>query len=137
MNSKPKKSELRRPVLRRLDQLAVGVIVAVCLVAIATYWIYRGANRGRTLEFEHLEPIPVEFRMDINQAEWPELTLLPRVSETLARRIVRSRLEFGPFRDNDDLLRVSGIGPKSLERIRPYLLPLPSARAVAGESHEK
>ena len=83
MNPKPKKSEFRRPVLRHLDQLSVGVIVAVCLVAMATYWVYRGVNRGRTLEFERIEPLPVDFRMDINQAEWPELTLLPRVSETL------------------------------------------------------
>ena len=37
------------------------------------------------------------------------------------------------FRSIDDLARVRGIGPRTLERIRPYLLPIPERRRV-GES---
>ena len=36
----------------------------------------------------------------------------------------------GAFRSHDDLARVRGIGPRTLERIRPYLLPIPSDEAV-------
>lgn len=58
-------------------------------------------------------------------SDWPEWTLLPGVGETMARRIVQERTERGQFRDHADLQRVKGIGPRTFERIRPYLLPLP------------
>ena len=59
--------------------------------------------------------------------------MLPGVGETLARRIVESRSEAGPFTELEALRRVRGIGPKTLERIRPYLRPVPSAANVARE----
>jgi competence protein ComEA len=57
---------------------------------------------------------------------------LPDVGETLARRIIESRDAAGPFGDHDDLLRVRGIGPRTLERLKPYLLPMPNQQDVAG-----
>ena len=71
--------------------------------------------------------------MDINSADWPELLQLPGIGETLAHRIVESRQSRGPFADNDDLRRVRGIGPKTLEQIRPYLRPMPDSKSVAGK----
>lgn len=58
--------------------------------------------------------------------------MLPGLGETLAKRIVASRESEGPFRDHDDLRRVRGIGPRTLERIRPYLLPIPEIESVVG-----
>jgi DNA uptake protein ComE-like DNA-binding protein len=49
----------------------------------------------------------------------------------LAHRIVDSRKTLGPFTDHDALRRVRGIGPKTLQQIRPYLLPVPNAGNVA------
>jgi competence ComEA-like helix-hairpin-helix protein len=46
---------------------------------------------------------------------------LPGVGEALARRIVDYRLEHGPFRAVDELRQVSGIGPVTLERLRPLV----------------
>jgi hypothetical protein len=37
--------------------------------------------------------------------------------------------------DHEDLLRVSGIGPRTLERMKPYLLPMPGQEEVAGGSN--
>jgi hypothetical protein len=34
--------------------------------------------------------------------------------------------------DHDDLLRVPGIGPRTLEQLKPYLLPVPGRGEVAG-----
>ena len=48
---------------------------------------------------------------------------VPALGETLARRIVDSRLEDGAYADHEDLLRVQGIGPRTLERMKPYLRP--------------
>jgi hypothetical protein len=81
---------------------------------------------------------PIESRLDPNAAEWYDLTRLPRVGEGLARRIVAYReariLEWRSdqpdattdpvppvFRKPEDLLPIKGIGPKTLEQIRPYL----------------
>jgi competence protein ComEA len=65
---------------------------------------------------------------------------LPGLGETLARRIITDRQQRGPFRDIDDLDRVDGIGLRTLERIRPYLVPIPDDADWAGlelETNEK
>lgn len=123
---------LPRPLLRRLDQAAVAVILAVSLGAIMLSLFVRGAHRGRLIEIDRAQPQTVEFKVDLNQAEWPELTLLPGIGETLARRIVQSREEDGPFLDHNDLQRVHGIGPKTLNAVQPYLLPMPNADGLVG-----
>jgi competence protein ComEA len=127
-----KADRMPRPLLQRLDQATVAVILAVSLAAITVSLFVRGARRGGLIEIDRAEPQSVEFKVDINEADWPELTLLPGIGETLARRIVQSRKEDGPFLDHDQLQRVHGIGPKTLEAIRPHLLPIPDADALAG-----
>ena len=114
-----------RWLLRRADQAAVAVLVAAALVAMVGWWIAQGGWRGRLIETDRAEQLTARFDVDINAADWPELTQLPGIGETLARRIVESRKTSGPFANHDDLRRVRGIGPKTLDQIRPYLRPLP------------
>jgi competence protein ComEA len=59
--------------------------------------------------------------LDINGASLEQLKTLPGVGDVIARRIVDFRQEHGPFRRVEDLMRVKGIGEKSLERLRPYI----------------
>jgi len=59
--------------------------------------------------------------MDVDQASADELVRLPGIGPSLAARIVAEREANGPFGGPDGLLRVRGIGPKTLEKIRPYL----------------
>ena len=76
-----------------------------------------------------IEPVPMEgFRrillglgIDPNRASATELTILPGIGPVLAERIVAERMNTGDFQRTEDLLRVKGIGPKTLERIRPFL----------------
>jgi competence protein ComEA len=51
---------------------------------------------------------------------------LPGIRETLARRIVQDRIKNGPFHAPEDLLRVPGIGPRTLNRLRPLLKASPT-----------
>jgi len=60
-------------------------------------------------------------RIDPNRASAPELTRLPGIGPALAARIVADRGQNGVFRSPEALLRVHGIGPKTLERIRAFL----------------
>ncbi|PYI47989.1 MAG: hypothetical protein DMF11_04875 [Verrucomicrobia bacterium] len=55
-------------------------------------------------------------KIDINTATEKELTTVPGIGHVIAARIIAAR----PFRSADDLKRVSGIGDKKYEQIRPY-----------------
>ena len=70
----------------------------------------------------------------LNTAGISELMLLPRIGETTARKIVESREREGPFRNPEELRRIQGIGPATVERLRPYLLPIPQPGQTADRS---
>lgn len=121
----------RWTLLRAADQAAVAACLLAALVAMAVWWVAKGGHRGEMIEIDRAEPLDPQFVVDINAADWPELTLLPEIGETLAKRIVASREADGPFSDNRDLMRVNGIGPRTLDAVSPYLLPMPDAENVA------
>jgi competence protein ComEA len=125
-----------RPLLRAADQAAVAGLVLVALVGMGVYWVVQGGLRGELIEIDRAEPLVARFQVDVNAAGWPELAQLPKVGETLARRIVASRGAAGRFVDHDDLLRVNGIGPRTLERMKPFLLPMPGQAEVAGSERD-
>jgi competence protein ComEA len=57
----------------------------------------------------------------LNAARPPDLEALPGIGPVLAARIVAERGRGGPFATVDELRRVRGIGPKTLERIRAQI----------------
>jgi len=63
--------------------------------------------------------------LEMDRATASDWERLPGIGPSLAARIVADRAERGPFQKPEGLLRVRGIGPKTLERIRPYLAPAP------------
>jgi competence protein ComEA len=56
-------------------------------------------------------------KLNPNTAARDELMMLPGVGEVTANRIIQAR----PFEKPGDLLNVEGIGPKTLERLEPFL----------------
>lgn len=65
----------------------------------------------------HAAPRPV----NINEATMPELIALPGIGPAMAGRILAYRKEHGRFRSVDELDRVRGIGPATLQRLRPFI----------------
>ena len=69
------------------------------------------------------EPLPSAIvRIEINSANAAQLDLLPAIGPKLALRIVEDRVANGRFETLNDLDRVQGIGPKTLEKIRPRVV---------------
>lgn len=80
------------------------------------------------------DPGAIDSRIDPNVACWPELARLPRIGETLAKRIIEYREthsrgtdQAGPgpirpvFTHPEDLQQVRGIGAKTVQQIAPFL----------------
>ena len=61
---------------------------------------------------------PAPALVDINSAGPEELDRLTGIGPALAARIIEDRRRNGPYRRVDDLERVSGIGPRTVEKLR-------------------
>jgi competence protein ComEA len=73
-----------------------------------------------------LVPIDVAYVLGqpvaINSASAAARAALPGLSDTVARAIVDDRAQNGPFLRIEDLDRVKGIGPSTVEQLRPYVI---------------
>jgi competence protein ComEA len=68
-----------------------------------------------------LEATSTAYRIDLNAATKAELLQMPGVGESLAERIDAYRREYGAFRQVDEITRIHGVGPATLERLRPWV----------------
>ena len=59
--------------------------------------------------------------VNLNASSRKALESLPGIGESLAGRIVTYRSTHGAFQRVDDLMKVSGIGKKRLQRLLPYV----------------
>ena len=59
--------------------------------------------------------------ININTADAAQLTMLPGIGPKTAESIVAYRNSAGPFSTVDDMVKVKGIGRKTLDAIRPFL----------------
>lgn len=66
-------------------------------------------------------PLAEGEKIDPNLAGEEELDRLPGVGKSKALLIVQERETNGPFASVDELARVQGIGPRTVERLRPFL----------------
>lgn len=68
------------------------------------------------------EPMESSFQLiNINTASVSDLQKLKNIGPTKAELIVAYREQNGPFNSVDDLVQVSGIGPKTLESNRTFM----------------
>jgi competence protein ComEA len=102
---------------RRFLLLAGSVI----LILTAVHWARLSGWGAREIEILRLPERRYEFQIDINRGTWVEWMQIDGIGEITARRIVANREDHGPFHSIEDLTRVKGIGPKTLEKMRPWL----------------
>ena len=63
----------------------------------------------------------VSTQVDLNTASREQLMQNKGIGPALADRIVEFRKEHGPYRRVEDILKVRGVGEKSLAKLRPHL----------------
>ena len=66
-------------------------------------------------------PSQDEKKVSLNQATTGELETLPGIGPSKAAAIIKYREEVGAFKSIDELTNVSGIGEKTLEKLRDSL----------------
>ena len=103
------------------DCLVLFVLAVVCLALSVWHWGQLSGWGMTPVEVDRLPERIYDYRIDINEANFVEWLQLPGVGETLADRILRYRDEHGPFQSIEELDDIKGIGPKTLEKLRPWL----------------
>lgn len=102
------------PLWPRHAQLAtaflLGAAAALIALRVCDAWRSRPTSLDRA----------AAYRIDLNRADRAELLQLPGVGDGLADRINDRRRE-GGFASVDELRRVRGVGPATLERLRPWV----------------
>lgn len=113
------------------DLLRVPGIGPASLARLRAYLALEGESRvravvpglaGRASPAGGAEPIGgAGARVDLNRADTLVLQRLPGIGPAKARRIVETRQRLGGFSRLEDLLEVPGVGPATLERLRPLV----------------
>ena len=78
-------------------------------------------SRGGTTTSVAASPSPGGGLVDLNAADATQLDTLPGVGPVTAAAILAHRDEIGAFTSIEELLDVDGIGPATLEEIRPHV----------------
>ena len=96
----------------------VSMSVAVLLLG---QWSRIQLNRPAAIPLQRSPQNLSTLQIEMNTADWIEWMQLEGIGPALASRIIADRDVNGNFRSHEDLMRVAGIGPATLDRIRPYL----------------
>lgn len=102
-------------------QRSVTELLLIILAGMSIFVGFQQLGIGASTWSNTSPPRSYAFTVEVNSADWPELTCLPGIGEILAKRIVMVRQEKGGFSRSEDLTAVEGIGPKTVRKITPYL----------------
>lgn len=114
-------------------QIALAFLITAGLFFVLGRWSHAGSDVLPEARAAQAQP---RQGIDLNIATKAELRLIPGIGDALAQRIVEYRDRNGDFRSVDELRKVSGIGPKTLERVRHHLFVAPEESFVADEESE-
>lgn len=105
-------------------QRVIATLTAAGLVASAGWYMVQGGLRGGLVHHDEAPAVDGAFTVNINAATAAELAVLPELGPATAARIIEHRHEHGPFTNIEELLDVPGVGPATLDALRPHLRPI-------------
>jgi competence protein ComEA len=99
----------------RRSPIATALVLFVALAASAAAHVSAAAPAAPKASASEARPV------DLNTADSSALESVPGIGKSLSQRILAFREKNGPFQSVDDLLKVQGVGEKSIQKLRPYL----------------
>jgi competence ComEA-like helix-hairpin-helix protein len=117
-----------RVILWGPHQTYVFRMLLVALILMTIFFSYRWYIENGLVDIDQANSIHAEFKVDINSAELGEIVVLPGIGIKLAQAIVDHRNASGDFESLDEICEVPGIGEKTLDTLKPYLLPIKPVR---------
>ena len=106
---------------RPQDRRVMTVLTSVLLLWLMIEWLVVATRRPNPLLLQRGAEFHAQFRVNVNESIWVDWIQLEGIGPSLAQRIVTDRSINGPFSSIEDVTRVPGIGPATLDRIRPWL----------------
>ncbi len=110
------------------SQPLIATLVVLGLVTCIGVYVASGGFRGGLVDPDTPPPITKTFTVNINAATTAEFSQLPGLGAITAQKIVEYRRDHGPFTSHEDLLAVPGVGPVTLDALRPHLRPIRKRR---------
>lgn len=90
----------------------------------AGLWRNPDKINSKTLRADELDtgsPTNIMYPININTADEATLQLLPGIGPAYSKRIIEYRIENGGFGSVEEITNIRGIGPKTLEKLRPIV----------------
>lgn len=115
---------------RRALWFLVGIIVVASSVRYynhfqlenqAAIWVEKADSVKTIDDTQHFSKPSPDNPLDINRASAVQLEILPGIGPKKAATIIDFRNANGPFNTIDDLIKVKGIGPKTLAKLHPLV----------------
>ncbi len=91
--------------------ITIGLMLCVLGVAVPAVTFAAGS----------VDAVEQAAKVSLNAGSAMDLQTLPGIGEVTADRIIAFRDMNGPFATVDDLIKVKGVGSKTLEKLRPML----------------
>ncbi|MDT7044075.1 helix-hairpin-helix domain-containing protein [Candidatus Nitronereus thalassa] len=115
--------------LHRLDRKASkGVHAKVTHEEAVRSVLYTYLTLGDLLEFAPFEvrkKVAGPTKVDLNTASLEELAIVPGITRGIAKQIVKLRIQM-PLSNVEDLKKIKGVGPKTVERLKQHVVTLPT-----------
>lgn len=114
---------MAEPTDERGLRLKIAVILGVAVLLIAS----AGLRAVRPVLRSQIVPRYTHHRINVNVADAATLAVLPGLGPGLAQRIIEHRDAHGRFTTIDALSAVRLIGPRTIERLRPWVVCGPTS----------
>ena len=94
----------------------------LALTCVCTFWVSpMPLEAGKTAHAASKKTV-LSGKININTASMEQLEMLPRIGSKTAQSIIEYRTQNGPFKKIEDITNVKGIGEKTLEELKGYII---------------
>lgn len=116
---------IEQTILLCITVLCAGLMVGILIGKFGTDRSVKLSAYDQTVDDQSEQTAPYRHetagKININTASAEELSMLPGIGITYAKRIVEHRAKYGPFLTVDELANIKGIGEKRFESIKEYI----------------